>query len=134
QTRILCLHPGTSEMQVQCSLIPMSLDDPSGDKKDQGWSGEYEALSYTWGKPHPTTTLTCNGVSYGVTNNLYSALHHLRLPDRPRYIWVDALCINQNDIPERNVQVREMIRIYSGAKRVVIWLGGAAADSEWAMS
>jgi hypothetical protein len=134
QTRILCLHPGASETQVQCSLIPMSLDGPSGGKKDQGWSGEYEALSYTWGKPHPTTTLTCNGVSHSVTDNLYSALHHLRSPDRPRYIWIDALCINQNDIPERNVQVREMIRIYSGAKRVVIWLGGAAADSEWAMS
>lgn len=38
-------------------------------------------------------------------------------------LWVDAICINQHVIPEKNDQVAIMRRIYLGAENVVVWLG-----------
>jgi hypothetical protein len=58
-----------------------------------------------------------------VTTNLEAALRHLRYEDRGRVLWVDALCINQRDVRERNSQVKKMRSIYTGAKKVVVWLG-----------
>src|SRR5437016_6155011 len=67
----------------------------------------YEALSYTWGSEPASTTIKINGRPFLVRENLYNALWHLRL-SAPRAIWVDAVCINQSDIPERNSQVSLM--------------------------
>ncbi|KAK5689813.1 hypothetical protein LTR97_012572 [Elasticomyces elasticus] len=64
-----------------------------------------------------------------VTENLLSALVNLRRPDSERMLWVDAICINQNNIPERNDQVRKMGSIYSHAQRVLVWLGLATEAS-----
>ncbi|RYP15255.1 hypothetical protein DL765_005830 [Monosporascus sp. GIB2] len=63
-----------------------------------------------------------------VTANLYAAL--LRLRDRyiERVIWVDAICINQEDKEERGHQVRSMAEIYCKANRVIVWLGEAEAE------
>lgn len=58
-----------------------------------------------------------------VGGELYRALRHLRNDDEPRRIWVDALCINQYDIAERNDHVRIMGQIYANASHVRIWLG-----------
>jgi hypothetical protein len=44
------------------------------------------------------------------------------------HFWVDALCIDQNNIPEKNSQVSKMKEIYEGAKKIVVWLGPAADD------
>ncbi|OTA54495.1 HET-domain-containing protein [Hypoxylon sp. EC38] len=54
-------------------------------------------------------------------------------PSTERYWWVDALCINQSDLQERNAQVTQMRRIYSQAQHIVIWLGPAADESDLAM-
>jgi hypothetical protein len=48
---------------------------------------------------------------------------HIRFPDRRRFIWADAICINQSDLQERSQQVRLMGNIYRNAERVLIWLG-----------
>ena len=70
--------------------------------------------------------ITCNGVrGLAVTENLHSALKRLQLPNQPRLIWADAICINQEDIDERGSQVRLMKDIYRRASSVVIWLGEA---------
>lgn len=61
----------------------------------------YEALSYTWGDPTRTKTITINDQKVAVTTNLYDALLHLRNPEKDRILWVDALCINQQDAFER---------------------------------
>ncbi|KAK0727322.1 heterokaryon incompatibility protein-domain-containing protein [Lasiosphaeria miniovina] len=66
--------------------------------------------------------------------NLHSALKQLRYSNRPRRLWVDAVCINQDDIDERNVQVMRMGATYSLATRVVIWLGSEAEDSTHTLS
>jgi hypothetical protein len=50
-------------------------------------------------------------------------LHHLRKADQKSIIWIDALAINQADIPERNAQVPKMPTIYTLAASTVIWLG-----------
>jgi hypothetical protein len=63
-----------------------------------------------------------NGQHFLIRKNLFNALLHLRLK-RPRALWIDAICINQADIQERNAQVSLMAFIYRRATRVVVWLG-----------
>ena len=88
---------------IACNVSIVSLQDgPS-----------YEALSYVWGDESVRAPILANGVLTTVTTNLESALRHLRLPDEARVMWVDALCIDQNDMSERNHQVSIMGEIYS---------------------
>jgi hypothetical protein len=87
---------------------------------------QYEALSYAWGDPKKTVAIKCGGATFKATKNLFSALKHLRYPERTRTLWVDAICINQDDGVEKSHQVRIMGSIYRSAERVLIWLGPAA--------
>lgn len=66
-----------------------------------------------------------------VTRNLYDALYALRLDRAPRYLWVDAICINQRDIHERSWQVGIMDDIYRSASEVLVWLGFAVEESPY---
>ena len=68
-----------------------------------------------------------------VTVNLHAALSRLRDRFIERIIWVDALCINQENLKERERQVQSMPKIYGQANSVVIWLGEAANDSDQAL-
>ena len=63
------------------------------------------------------------GYRLEITDNLYNALHRFRARRDRLQIWVDAVCINQCDIPERNQQVAMMGDIYRNARQVCIWLG-----------
>lgn len=58
-----------------------------------------------------------------ITRNLDDALRKLRLKKESRYLWVDAICINQEDVHERGHQVRLMRAIYKNAKATLIWIG-----------
>jgi hypothetical protein len=80
----------------------------------------YEALSYTWGTmDNPTTALVeppgqvgrVVAMTLSIGQNLGTAFRYLRYADRTRTLWVDAICINQNDIYERNTQVKLMADI-----------------------
>ncbi|KAF2681134.1 hypothetical protein K458DRAFT_249312, partial [Lentithecium fluviatile CBS 122367] len=63
---------------------------------------EYESLSYAWGYPTgPRTVIECNGRMVLVTLNLHDALVRLRHPTAPRTMWIDAICINQEDEKEK---------------------------------
>ena len=104
-------------------------------------SPSYEALSYTWGNPEQICTVTLNKRPFQVTKNLEAALRHLRYKPQTRdtannyrVLWVDAICINQEDIEERNLQVRQMFDIYKYALRVLLWLGEGDQDSDRAMT
>ncbi|MCJ1238485.1 hypothetical protein MMC14_006474 [Varicellaria rhodocarpa] len=97
-----------------------------------GW-GDYTALSYAWGEQIAARPIIVDGVYFQVTENLEAALRHLCT--RPDFLegvklWVDALCINQNDVEERNLQVLRMRNIYSQAMCVVTWLGQEAEESD----
>ncbi|KAK4982010.1 hypothetical protein LTR50_007854 [Elasticomyces elasticus] len=68
-----------------------------------------------------------------ITPKLAECLPYLRLPTEPRTLWVDAICINQQDLEERKHQVQRMANIYKMAKRVVVWLGPRENDSTLAL-
>ncbi|RDL38230.1 uncharacterized protein BP5553_02570 [Venustampulla echinocandica] len=95
----------------------------------------FEAISYTWGDETERQVVRCldNPGTLCVANSCASVLRRLRYADRQRYIWIDALCINQQDLQERSLQVKAMAQIYSSAFRVVIYLGESADDSDLAM-
>ncbi|KAK8061147.1 hypothetical protein PG997_015368 [Apiospora hydei] len=100
----------------------------------------YEALSYLWGSPENPRTVQVAQLAPGclvdridysmlswttveVGQNLEAALRHLRLHDESRTLWIDALCINQEDEDEKSEQIVRMATIYRMASRVVVWLG-----------
>lgn len=123
--RFVVLNEALSETgKIQCNLAYCSLDDPN----------MYAALSYTWGSPDITTPILLNGIEYQVTTNLAAVLERMRCTGyEGSALWIDALCINQQDILERNRQVQLMRKIYERASIVVIWLGEEGNNSELAM-
>lgn len=84
---------------------------------------KYTALSYTWGQRHRTkdVIVETSNRCIKVTENLHAALVHLR-GRVPVTLWIDAICINQDDIQERSSQVRLMRHIYRGARQVAVWI------------
>ncbi|KAI0430298.1 heterokaryon incompatibility protein-domain-containing protein [Xylaria sp. FL1042] len=136
--RLLTLRPGEFFDPLEGDLAPVTfLERP-----------KYLALSYTWGDPTseqpslPPTftkhmslwddprsvyweepTLALNGHNIPIGHNLALALRYLRSASQPLTLWVDAVCINQSSIDERNAQVALMALIYSRATAVVAWLG-----------
>jgi hypothetical protein len=65
----------------------------------------YNAISYCWGDAQEVASIDVNGVEMQITKNLAAALRSLRLLKKPRYFWIDHICINQCDIAERGRQV-----------------------------
>ncbi|KAH6681372.1 heterokaryon incompatibility protein-domain-containing protein [Halenospora varia] len=120
EIRRLVLQPLSAGPEIQCSTETVSLlDEP-----------DYEALSYVWGDASTRKNIIFDGNEFSVTSNLAVALRHLRPPDKPRRLWVDALCINQRNLKERNEQVAMMGDVYIGAKPVVIWLGEGSEETD----
>ncbi|KAK5016819.1 hypothetical protein LTR39_001880 [Cryomyces antarcticus] len=79
-------------------------------------------------------TLLPSSNKFPVTHNLHATLRALRNNRTKRVLWVDALCINQADIPERIAQVAQMRHIYEAAQEVAVWLGGETSGSPRAFS
>ena len=111
--RLLTLYPGVHDAVIECDLHVASLEDKPG----------YDALSYTWGNSANGGAVRIADRLLSTTDNLCSALRHLRYPDKTRIIWADALCINQNDVEEKTKQVQIMGRIYTECAQCLIWLG-----------
>lgn len=116
-TRVFDLAPGQPSDPLSGTLTTMSVVDPC----------PFEALSYVWGRNKAREAITCDGHELTITASLAVALRRLRDTTRPRTIWVDQVCINQDDLGERGQQVRHMNSIYQKAARVLVWLGD---DSE----
>lgn len=113
-TRLLTIQRSTAQSsELSCKLIEVRF----GDKP------RYEALSYTWGDTAEKLPVLVNGQQFLVGRNLYDALHYLRNHGRKCAMWIDAICINQDDVAERNGQLRIMHHIYSRATTVMVWLG-----------
>ena len=125
--RLLRLRKGTG-LHISCRLFKTWLDLKDRFGRDRQIS--YEALSYTWGGPEFFRFIEVNGQRLRITKNLYSALHHLRLPDRDRIIWADAVCIDQQNLAERGHQVAIMTRIYKQADGVIFWLDESSEDTD----
>jgi hypothetical protein len=93
----------------------------------------YEALSYAWGTKLASRFILVDGKRLSVTENLFSALHHLRRNYRHRLLWVDAICIDQSNLKEQSQQVRIMDKIYQNAANVIVWLGPSTPESRLAL-
>ncbi|RDW81886.1 hypothetical protein BP6252_02998 [Coleophoma cylindrospora] len=113
EIRLLYLQPQSWNEGVICEMRHVKLSDRP----------HYEALSYMWGSQKEKSTIILDSQGFRVGQNLELALDHLKLAKEPRVLWIDALCINQSDIAERNRQVSQMSQIYTGARRVIAWLG-----------
>ena len=118
--RLLELLPGDQDEKLRCSLTHSSLTSHP----------YYQAVSYTWGTPGLIREIELNGVAYAIQKNLFDFFKQLHLNFAGVPLWVDALCINQEDTLEKNIQVPLMGLIYSYAKSVLIWLGPHADGSE----
>ena len=111
--RILNITSGVGEESVICSLQHFSCSHKYP---------HYTALSYCWGTLVDAVSITVDGAPVSVTVNLASALRSLRSKGHS-HIWVDALCINQNDKIERGQQILRMKAIYRNAATTIAWLG-----------
>jgi hypothetical protein len=117
-------------------LIHSSIYRTVQKSNQQGYShpSVYIALSYNWGSNAGGVDILLNQRRIRVTKNLAAALRVFRADKNISsfWFWIDALCINQNDINERNCQVKRMIEIYRSAHYVLVWLGPETDNSEMA--
>ncbi|THV49869.1 hypothetical protein BGAL_0175g00060 [Botrytis galanthina] len=120
---ILPFEDFSETINTTCRIISLASDTSTE---------AYVALSYTWGAPNNTSYIRVNGYQHKVTPNLESALRHLRNDKNKIVIWVDAVCINQNDIPERDIQLQMMADVYKKARVGLSWLGEESDDSSLA--
>ncbi|KAF7956179.1 hypothetical protein EAE96_005099 [Botrytis aclada] len=98
-------------------------------------SDRYVALSYVWGSPADKKSILVNGIEMQVTQNLHTALIELRKSNwirRRVNLWIDASCINQDDLDEREQQVKLMRDIYAMAWQVVVSLGSSTSNTTMA--
>lgn len=113
--RLLKVARGKSPLQLQCELIHVDLDTTYP---------PYECVSYTWGVPDRTEQLLLAGNRYvPITKALKEAMPYLVMKCRTGYLWIDQICIHQDDITERNKQVLCMGAIYSSCQACLVWLG-----------
>ena len=111
--RLLELYPGQKNDSINFTLHQVEFTN----------TPSFENISYAWGDPANKTNVLCDGKFITVTRNLEDALLRLRLRDKSRILWADAICINQKDDVEKGVQVGIMQKIYSHATRICVWLG-----------
>ena len=146
--RVLELHAGETKDALSCSLHICSVlfEYPVEQVSDLGLQSQrrtlhatsytsgmpvwYTALSYVWGNPALVTTMICNGKKFPITQNLELALHRLRRSDVSIMLWVDQICINQDDLQEKGQQVILMSTIYQRAWSTLVWLGEEADNSD----
>jgi hypothetical protein len=125
QIRLLHLSPRRSpenvDERIRCRMETVSLRH----------SPEFRALSYTWGNPTRTSLLIINDKIGHITQSIETALLHLRDENNTITLWIDQLCINQDDNVEKSEQVQLMKDIYQGATLVIAWLGPAGDGSDY---
>ena len=126
ELRLVTLLPApTKDATIECTLSIGNLEDQRL---------HYEAQSYEWGDLNsPKHEILLDGQPFTVRRNLWQALRCLRTEFSARTLWVDAICINQEDVLERNHQVGMMGSIYNFASSVRIWLGGRGDNSREAV-
>ena len=120
--RILRLYPSTSfqdplEFDFLYKERSLLLTDPQGQS--------YDAVSYAWGEPTFTNSIRYRGrdTVVKITAHVDTMMRYLRKKYTSRHLWIDAICLNQNDNEEKSMQVQLMDEIYSQARKVRIWFG-----------
>lgn len=123
QIRLIRLRPGKWTDTVTCDLYN------TRQYNAQGELVHYYALSYVWGSRGVTRPIRLAGKTYQTTINLQRALRYVRMHHPSgAVLWVDALCIDQENVQERTHQVELMSRIYSRCQKVLVYLGDNLDD------
>lgn len=135
--RVCKIRPNTLRDQsdtIVCDLSILHIDsrviiERSGSSQQASrtqtpeWA-EHQCLSYTWGVlSDEDRVIELNGTAFAIRKNLYDFLHRARKREITGYLWIDAICINQSTVKERNNQVSIMEDIYSHAQCIFVWLG-----------
>ncbi|CAI6340839.1 unnamed protein product [Periconia digitata] len=139
------LHPGSNSrcirvLDVKAATKPDALDEPiQGEFRiidfDTDRSPSFSALSYVWGSPgSKSCSVLCGGHSLPILPNGHSALRHLRKKLGNFSIWIDAICINQEDIKEKEHQIPLIGDIYLKSNTVYVWLGEGNAQTSRAIA
>jgi hypothetical protein len=119
QIRLALLLPSASfHDPIYCTFHVVSLAEQP----------QYKALSYVWGDKGDTVPIWLQDQEWPVTRNLAYALRQLR-SFGVKSLWIDAICINQQDRDERTKQVGIMKDIYANASEVLVWLGPDPEES-----
>ena len=115
EIRLLLIKAGQGSDELLCELQQAFLtSDPIP---------RYETVSYCWGDPTKTGDIVLNGRRMLVPASSKAAIARMRLPDAARVLWIDALCINQDDPEERGHQVTLMSKVYSNGQQNLVYLG-----------
>ena len=151
EIRLMTLLPGRFKDDISITMETVVLT--------KEHTPQYEALSYVWGSPENPVDISVKAWNpersnllpslalsrrrslveasmhgtISVTQNLATALPYLRKEDKLRVLWIDAICVNQQDLAERACQVKRMADVYSMASRVIIWLGIESQNSTLAL-
>ncbi|KAI0451780.1 heterokaryon incompatibility protein-domain-containing protein [Xylaria acuta] len=121
--RLLELQPGREKETIRCRLQQYSLASKAID---------YEPLSYCWGDTRRRLPILLDGQCMEVTRNLHAALLALRREESTRFLWADAVCINQNDVSEKGEQVQMIRQIYQRGSQTLAWLGKLPLEAQLA--
>lgn len=112
-------HKGDENAPIRCSFYVAQLGDQP----------RYEALSYVWGEKSNRFSISISSAKpINITGNLHAALSRLRLRIKKRCLWIDQLCINQQDDAEKLTQIKLMRQIYSRCSRCIFWMGELRHD------
>jgi hypothetical protein len=132
--RLLEVHIRTGYEPLRCTLSQHCLDDDP----------QYIALSYTWDQGGQPKTINCDGMRFEIGENLWHFLcefrrkqyltryHSAKASTERCYLWIDAICIDQGNLRERNHQVAQMRDVYTSAVSVIVWLGLVVGHEELA--
>lgn len=116
QLRLLAILPSTHFAEdVRCLIHHADLAAPV--------TPLYETISYVWGDASRTGQLLVDDIPVTVPASSVAALRRVRLEDSRRVVWLDAICINQQDERERSQQVTMMGDIYRSGTGNLIYLG-----------
>jgi hypothetical protein len=122
EIRLLILHPSSTGSEIICQLLHSGLHERP-----------YEAVSYEWGLPsEEDPSISIDNHTIRIRKNLFLALEQFRHQHEERVLWIDALCINQDDTSEKGSQVQFMGTIYSTAEMVLVWLGASDENTSLA--
>jgi hypothetical protein len=115
--RLLKVSPDLCDGMISMTLTQLCLGTES-----------YNCLSYVWGEERRKChAVLINGEVFGVRQNLHDFLQRSRTLCPGKYLWIDAISIDQRNTSERNAQVERMGDIYAKAEKVFVWLGTSSA-------
>jgi hypothetical protein len=122
-----------SSEPLRCDIIQYSRSEIFS--RPERNAHHYTAVSYAWGEPDFSLSLLCNGDRsvLSITSNLESLLLQLRRKSDPPYLWIDAICLNQDDKNEIAAQIPYMGEIFGRARKVRIWLGNGDENNSNAL-